>query len=84
MLTTTFLANLLYSKYLIDISGHDDGYPELIIVPVGLLNVAAFIAVVYWGLFVESGESPVSHPRWIPWAHSAVQAKESAAVEAPD
>jgi Gpi18-like mannosyltransferase len=77
ILTATLLANLLYAKYLIDISGSVKGYPESIVVPVGLLNLVAFAAVVYWGLFIEPGETsaPKRHP-WLRWAAHSSETRE--------
>jgi hypothetical protein len=59
-LTASFLANLIYSKHLIDISSFPEGRLDFVTVTAGLVNVAAFFAVVYWGLFIEPGEDPAS------------------------
>jgi Gpi18-like mannosyltransferase len=61
-LTASFLANLIYSKHLIDISSFPEGRLDFVTVTAGLVNVAAFFAVVYWGLFIEPGEDPASQP----------------------
>jgi hypothetical protein len=74
VLTASLLANLLYVKYLIDISGSVNGYPESIVVPVALLNLLAFAVVLCWGLFIEPGES--SAPKRLRWLRSAAHSTE--------